>query len=483
VRPKSTRLDRFSSRLGTLHVAIAVLVVLVASIWVGQGGLLHPESVNFLAAHLSDRPMWSLIFDSRVLDNGTYQARELSYLLDRIDCFFIAYSTALGFPHFLSLIHYTFSFLSSMLAWLLLVRYFRLDRLLSLLLVLMFVTSPTLFLESFYLRSAKIGVTLMVAIIALDLARVFAMSPEQQEKQNWMRRGSVFLLLCLLMTLLDRQGFFFAVLLTLFFALRCFLSFSRANLTYLSASAAACLISNAYNHWIAPAICRALNGYTPTMEYQKIPWDRLWTEAGDLIPNGALLFINEFRYFAGDLPIGVALCLCVSMAIVIARYQRLPDPSGTPLLQWQRKWFSIAIVPLFLLTLIAMNSIMYLWHKRIALEDIQRLYYWTPQTLVTMILAGLALSILQRNGLSLNLARIALGVLLFSNIVALPAHWKLVRYGHHVDSYALGALYRTNLKNIGEPGMIQPDVGRTPTFVAIEKRALAFRSFFGMGAR
>ena len=70
-----------------------------------------------LPYYLSHKPLWSKIYDSDVLDGGMYQARELSYLFDYIDCKFIDGCVALGQPHFLSVTHYVFMLLIGLELW------------------------------------------------------------------------------------------------------------------------------------------------------------------------------------------------------------------------------------------------------------------------------------------------------------------------------------------------------------------------------
>src|SRR5258708_23732763 len=78
----------------------------VSAIWSSGGGIANFEAETYLPFHLSKVPLAKRVFDSRTLDHGTYEARELSYVIDALDCHFIARSARLGFPHFLSLSHF-----------------------------------------------------------------------------------------------------------------------------------------------------------------------------------------------------------------------------------------------------------------------------------------------------------------------------------------------------------------------------------------
>ena len=79
---------------------LVALVMTVISVACRHGGVLYYEIVARLPYYLSHGPLLNKLYDSDYLDGGMYQARELSYLFDYVDCKFIACCVALGHPHF-----------------------------------------------------------------------------------------------------------------------------------------------------------------------------------------------------------------------------------------------------------------------------------------------------------------------------------------------------------------------------------------------
>ena len=90
-------------RLGFPQVLVLSLVFVAVSVCLLRGGVVHPEVLKYLPHHLSERSLLQKIYDPKVLDMGFYQNRELSYLVDHVDCQFIAASVKAGRPHFWSL--------------------------------------------------------------------------------------------------------------------------------------------------------------------------------------------------------------------------------------------------------------------------------------------------------------------------------------------------------------------------------------------
>ena len=88
--------SRPSSLPGWL-VAAGIALIAVAGMIFVRGGAIHPESYHtYLPHYLGDAPFLQKIFDVNVTDAGNYQARELSYVFDWIDCHFIDFCVG---PH------------------------------------------------------------------------------------------------------------------------------------------------------------------------------------------------------------------------------------------------------------------------------------------------------------------------------------------------------------------------------------------------
>src|SRR5512133_1849240 len=66
-------------------------------------GMLHPEAEAMLVNYTDGRPFGQKVLDNNYTDWGTFQARELSYVVDYFDYNFVAASIRHGTVHFLSL--------------------------------------------------------------------------------------------------------------------------------------------------------------------------------------------------------------------------------------------------------------------------------------------------------------------------------------------------------------------------------------------
>jgi len=166
-----TSINQFGNRFGGLFIASLSIFFILLSVIVHDGGFLHPELEVYIPHYLSDKPLLNIIYDSRNTDTGWYLARELSYLVDYVDYKFFELSVNLGYPHFLSLIHYVFSFIISMLLWHFCVQDLELGKLNATLLVLLFWTSSYIFVGGILFRTAKIGVALTSAVLFIILYR------------------------------------------------------------------------------------------------------------------------------------------------------------------------------------------------------------------------------------------------------------------------------------------------------------------------
>lgn len=153
------RPDALRQRLSVSHglgllLAIATTIALSAALL--RGGYVNPEAETFIPHYLANAPLMGILFDPAHNDWGSYQARELSYVFDWIDCRFLVFSAAAGFPHFLSLTHYAGAALIAIAIWTFSQRALRLGPAASMALVGLWLTSPCVLLGGNFYRSAKI---------------------------------------------------------------------------------------------------------------------------------------------------------------------------------------------------------------------------------------------------------------------------------------------------------------------------------------
>src|SRR5579884_1553186 len=166
-----TAVQRFGPRVPTAAIAIGIVLILVASVWISKGGYYaHPELERYLPHYLSNRPILQKIFDVNGVELSPefYRPRPLSYLTDDLDVAFIAWSFRRGYPHFLSASYYVFWVLDCILLWFFFRKRLVLDRLTSGLVIAFWSTAPVVFSGVDYFRSAKPGgVFFMLAAFVL----------------------------------------------------------------------------------------------------------------------------------------------------------------------------------------------------------------------------------------------------------------------------------------------------------------------------
>jgi hypothetical protein len=422
-----------------LWAALAAWATL--AVWTSGGGTADIEIETYLPYHLSKAPLAKQIYNSRILDQGMFQARELSYALDALDCRFITWSARLGFPHFLSLVYFLCMLATALLLWRFLTSDLDLDRAAAFLLVALYLTTPCVFLSTSYFRSAKAALTLAVMILTTQLWR--GLRTNDGARARWILFG----LVAFAATLCDRQGFFLVLVIAGLLAAYYVLLPTRAAAVASLAALAAVGLSLVYNYALAPRLTLALNGYWPDFSYQHLPWQYLRANPAGYVLAGLGLLLDTVRFTFGDFPAPLAIPLLAAIVIAIAkRHGRL----------------CAAFVCAFLLCLVAMNALMTLRHPALLWEDVRRVYYWLPVTLLAVALAAIALAGVFRRANPIAM-RLALAAALAANIAALPHHRAILRAGHSHERLAFSAALRRALVT-GRP---TPEVAVDPIYQAL----------------
>ncbi|MGB5218389.1 MAG: hypothetical protein WBN66_08820, partial [Smithella sp.] len=253
--------DHYNEKISLVHVILISCLSALISVVNHNGGNLNAEMYLRLPFYLSDTPLLNKLFDSRILEQGSYRARELSYFLDFLDSKFIELSIENGFPHFLSLTHYFFSIATGCLLWLFCVKELNLKPLLGLGLVVLFWTSPGIFLGGSFFRTAKIGVALLVAILFYVIYKVVVVSTKgnniQISKKVWLQYSlAIFLIM-----FLDEQGLFFAITVLVFLSIWGLFVRHKNIYIMLLIGVASILLHGLYRYTIAPQLTFILNGY------------------------------------------------------------------------------------------------------------------------------------------------------------------------------------------------------------------------------
>jgi hypothetical protein len=446
---------------------LVAMALALCSILQHHGGALHPEVEDRLPYYLSRGSLLAKLYDSDYLDWGMYQARELSYLFDYVDCKCIAWSVALGYPHFLSLTQYVFLVLISLVLWRFGVVELKMDRWMAWCVLLLFWTSPAVFLGGVFFRTAKIGVALTVAVLYCLIYRSLLAARENPKWVLGARRWLIFFGWAWVATLFDRQGVFM-VGVAVFFLGCWFLAYGEKNtLKLMGAFGAALALSVLYNYILAPLLTLWINHYWPDFHYQHLPWSELAEHPVFFTASGISLYYDTVRFLFGDIPPWGAVLVLLGLAF-LALATGARRHAGKP--------FYTAALGLILSQSVLMwvlTALMVLRHRAL-LEAAQRGggYYLPMVSMLSMTLL-LTLSWLQTKPI---MPRWCLPLLLsgaiLGNIVALPRHEAQARSGiisgnmEGLDpNYPSGPALLDALRNLRNPRyVVPPKIARNRVF-------------------
>jgi hypothetical protein len=310
------QLEKLSDKINVWHVVLVSLIFSILAIVGLKGGAVHWEIYSYLPNYLADRSLVSKLFDSNIFDNGYYQARELSYLFDYFDSNFVALTVCLGSPQFISITHYVFSTLISVILWWFSVKELKLRPIIGMALVLLYWTTPSVFLSGLF-RSAKIGVALAVALVFFMLYR--AIKKELDCKEHVVSTAE--LMFCSLVSiaamLFDRQGVFlmFIALVFLIFWYRFFRTINTVK--FIVVFACTMLLSYIYNHYIATNLTLHFNNYWPKFAFQDFGISQCLYDM-EYYHGGIVPFIHTVGFLLGDMPYEVTfIVLSVSFFLLV----------------------------------------------------------------------------------------------------------------------------------------------------------------------
>ena len=238
-----------------LGAVLALLFAAAPALYWG-GRVLDEEAVGFLRKNWGERGALREIFDVRGYD--FYQGRELSYAIDYLDAQWLrllaSHDVLLFVPPSAVLASLAFVAIGLFLLPRALPRLDAATRWLALLVLLSnFVCLTTMGL--LYRATKPLVAPMLLGLLLLALA-------EQREPRLGRRAAfGVSFLLSLGMSLLDRQGLFYVLVLVL--ALAASWVFSRRGLPLALGAAAGALCWYAYFATLAPPLIHALEGYWP----------------------------------------------------------------------------------------------------------------------------------------------------------------------------------------------------------------------------
>jgi hypothetical protein len=244
------------SRLIWLLVGAATL----APFWYWSGGLIEIEALQFVQQYLDGRGLLQKIFDPYANDLGTYQARELSYLLDYLDARVFEWLMTRDLAVFVPASSVAAAIASVAIFAVGVRRTTRLPSLSAALLLLAFITNYVYLVTMGMLyRSAK--PMLAPVLMAATFYVVFLVqgAPRDSNRTHGGRSAPMVVFgLFSAMSLLDRQGFFYAIVglaVLAFYAVA-----GRGRRDVAAAAAAAVAAMSLYNVVFAPLLIRYVNG-------------------------------------------------------------------------------------------------------------------------------------------------------------------------------------------------------------------------------
>lgn len=387
---------------------LSVVVALAVPMWYWEGGLIEIESTQFVRQYLDDRSTLQKVFDPHGNDLGTYQARELSYFVDYLDArFFEAFMLA-DRPVFVPASALVASALTILIAFVAMRGFPPAARLAAALVLLVFLTNYVqLVTMGILYRSAKpMLVPLLIGTLFYVLAILRDRRIPRGAKDRWRPTAAltVFVLFSVI-SLLDRQGFFYAVAGTIVLGIHGVLFGGRRDV--LAGGVAAVCAMTLYNVMLAPFLVETINGYSPSFEYQRLPWRNIFNDP--LIIQHALeLVVQSAAVLLGGASVRVFGLVCAAALLWMLFTRRKRIAAATLAV--------IAVQTALVALLIARHPPIYDWY------DHRLWYYPLP---FQGLLAGLLIAAIGRVVPTWSTARtMVLSVVLVAMAIGNVVQWK-----------------------------------------------------------
>lgn len=400
-RPRMRRLVSGARHVGRVGAyTLPVLLVCHALAFWGHG-IIDREAMAFVLNYLADRPLLATLFDPKLNDWGTYQARELSYFFDFVDAhvfaalldrdllLFIPLSGAAGIVMIPAVYFWGAT------------RLLRVDAVSAALFVSLYLSCiVTQASTAILYRSSKI--TLSVAFLAMLFLVTLLIRPAGgQQRVSSAKLAGVFGL-GIAMSTCDRQGFFLLAAATIIVALLWLTARVRRaparghHAAVIAAGAGALGVAALYNYVLAPAVVLWANGYSPSFEYQRLPLGDLSRPA--VLAQAWELFQAETSYFFGNVPFWVVVTFVVVGWIAAV----WPSRASGRRRSTARTLLTDDILVVLCAScgaMVAMFALMILRHPAVfSIPDHRLWYYWTPMHVAILFGATLWVSTLSEPG-------------------------------------------------------------------------------------
>ena len=405
---------------------------MTASVALLNRGPFHNECLQYYPFHLSNRPLLNKLYDPNVLESGWYEARELSYLTDHVDCRFIDFCIRHGVAHFSSCIFFLTCFLIAATVWFFCVNDLALDWITGTEMVLIFWTASYVILMSYFLRTAKFGATLCLILMLVTIWRFFRDCQTAQLRGN-LKRIFLCAIFAAAACLFDRQGVFWVGVLYLLVAVESLACRKVAGWWLVGVLTGVIGLFVFYNFVIGPSLILRLNGYPADFTAQTMPWADLWATPWVFAKRGLLLFLQSVRLICGNISFIHTALLVGGIAWILGCRTAGDDPVS-PALPWWRtgtifihRWhFTLIICP----AMIAMYMLGSLRHPTWQNQYHRTHYYWVLVGVLVLFYICLSVQkIITRGVIPRRWVQWALAVMILGNIAAIPGHQAVMKEG------------------------------------------------------
>lgn len=434
-----------NEKISLFHVIILSCLFTLLSIIYMQGGILYEDMYIRLPYYMTDVPLFNRLFESRIMDDGCYRARELCYFLDILDFKFINFSIENGFPHFLSLMHYILSIATGCVLWLFCVKELNLRPLMGIGWLVLFLTSPSIFFNALN-RTGKIWVTFLTAILFYLIYRMVA-APKEVSRFS----PKVFLyfsVIIFMMTFLDEQGIFLVITALIFLAIWSFFVRNKNFYIMMLIGLTIMVFHGVYRNLIAPRLTFMLNGYWPDFTFQNFPVMDFISNPGMFLSMGLSSYIDCLRFLTGNPPWWAAAGLLIFFIFFPVYYLRTtPDLSND-----FKKFYILVMIELLITSVllpVLMHALMLLRSSSLVLPEIRRVYYWSPTIIILAMTLAVLTSIIYKSRVPKWLVITAMCLAVVGNIIALSGHKAIILTQGYFEPYVKPSRILLNaLKNI-----------------------------------
>ncbi len=407
--------------------ALVSLGSIAAPLLVWDGGLVETETTYFIQRYLDGRSVVRKVFDPHGNDLQTYQARELSYSIDCLDAHVFRLLLTKGIVVLIPFSNAVAPFLTvAAFSWGTLRVAPHLGSTTMGLMLLVYVTNFVhLVTAGVFYRSAK---PLLAPTLLAALFYVYDVVSERRttlpDRPRFFTR-SFFAVVgfgCVL-SLLDRQGFFYTVVLLA--ALLFVAVFRRNCLDLLSGAFLATCLMVLYNVAIGPWIIHQVNGYWPSFHYQRLSTATLLAEPSRFMRQAIELLSQSARVLLGSFPIWVyAVGAGVCLAVTALGSPSVSSQSRTWLMVAKRYMWPALLIAVVVASQVVMFALMILRHQPVYDWPDHRLWYY-PLPYQAVLLFGMTLlvgRVLRRDKQRVVVVNFVLAIVVIGNVSSWREH-------------------------------------------------------------